>query len=750
MAFVSTNKPPGVFIDEVQLPGPIVGVGTSTPVFIGPAKAGPINVPTFLTNWTQFIQTFGLLNADNQYDPYMINPDMYAAHAVRGFFDNQGTTCYFHRVSKAAPSFLNLLDQSPSPGRPTLVVTADQEGVGGNSITVAVKAAHIASTTVASPSATLTANPTGTPANQATVTIATDAATFRPGDLVVLNQSSALNEKATILGIAVSAKASAGLTANPSGAAATVATLATAADSANFAIGDSVVLTQDDKTETATISGISGATITFGAALTNTYTGGTMQRARATITFAANLVNTYTGGTMTLSPPVAGQNALRVADITGLEPGSYVTLTQGTGGTAVTESQIIGAVNKLAKTITFVGPLKNNFPATGGTVSLVSQEFTLVISDSVTVPNLSMDHRHSRYVLNVVNSAAVAATLSVRVSLPDVPNASPPPLNLPAVLASTSLDHGADEDLAGISTIDYQAALDALTRVDDVTMVCVPDASDDPITQSAVVAHCELMQDRFAILDPASTAVILPAQNTPQTSILTQLQGDGTATNPGLGSARGYAALYFPRIVISHPVIPGQTLAIPPSGHIAGLYARTDNNRGVWKAPANDILSNVLAVEQVLSDQEQGPLNEQNVNVIRFFKGRGVVVWGARTTAESTQWRYVSSRRFMIFAEKSVQEATKFAVFEPNEPALWQTIKREVNDFLKGLWVQGALFGDTAAQAYRVKIDAELNPPEVRALGQLIIEVVVVLSFPAEYVVFRVIQDPTGATLSES
>jgi phage tail sheath protein FI len=749
MTFVSTNKPPGVFIDEIQLPGPIAGVGTSTPAFLGPAKAGPINTPIFLTNWTQFSQTFGLLNADNQFDPYMINPDVFAAHAVRGFFDNQGAICYFVRVSKAAPAFLDLNDSSPSPGRPTLVVTAVQEGVGGDAITVEVKAAHVATTKLSRPSAALTASPSGTPANQATVTSAADAARFSPGDLVVLNQSSSVNEKATVRSIAATGKASAALTTSPSGSPATLVTLANAADAASFAVGDSVVLTQAAKTESATIATIAGAAITFGAALANTYTGGTMQRARATITFAANLANTYTSGTITPADPVPGQTRVRVDDTTGIEPGSYVSLSQGSGGSLVTETLVVGAVEKITKALTFSTPLKNAYPAGGGNVGVVTQEFTLVVSNSVTVPNLSMDPRHSRYVLNVLKSPDVASGLSIRVSLPPVPNPTPPPKNLPAVLAATNLANGADENLAGINAIDYHAALDALARVDDVTMVCVPDAADDPITQNAVVAHCERMQDRFAILDPASTAVVLPAPGTTQTSILIQLQGDGTPNNPGLASTRGYAALYFPRVVISHPVIPNQKLTIPPSGHLAGLFARTDNNRGVWKAPANDVLANVLAVEQVLSDDEQGPLNEQNVNVIRFFKGRGVVVWGARTTSPSGQWRYVSSRRFMIFAEKSVQRATQFAVFEPNEPALWQTIKREVNEFLNGLWHQGALFGVTASQAFRVKVDAELNPPEVRALGQLVIEVVVVLAFPAEYVVFRVIQDPTGATLSE-
>jgi phage tail sheath protein FI len=153
--FATTNLAPGVYIQEIAVPGPIAGVGTSTPAFIGPAKAGPINKPIFLTNWTEFIQTFGLLNAQNQFDPYILSPNIYAAYAVRGFFDNGGTSCYFVRVSKAVAASLALGDQSAAH-RPTLLVTADQEGVAGNSLTVEVQAASIASTKLARASATLT------------------------------------------------------------------------------------------------------------------------------------------------------------------------------------------------------------------------------------------------------------------------------------------------------------------------------------------------------------------------------------------------------------------------------------------------------------------------------------------------------------------------------------------------------------------------------------------------------------------
>jgi len=151
----------------------------------------------------------------------------------------------------------------------------------------------------------------------------------------------------------------------------------------------------------------------------------------------------------------------------------------------------------------------------------------------------------------------------------------------------------------------------------------------------------------------------------------------------------------------------------------------------------------------VLTDDEQGPLNEQSINVIRAFPGRGVLVWGARTISTSTQWRYVNVRRLVTFIEKSIQAGTQFAVFEPNEPSLWEKVKRQVTDFLTRVWRDGALVGVTADQAFRVRVDEELNPPSVRALGQLVIEVIIFPTTPAEFVVFRVIQQPGGPVVQE-
>src|SRR5262249_30877814 len=159
----------------------------------------------------------------------------------------------------------------------------------------------------------------------------------------------------------------------------------------------------------------------------------------------------------------------------------------------------------------------------------------------------------------------------------------------------------------------------------------------------------------------------------------------------------------------------------------------------VHKAPANTVIEGAVALERIVSENEQGPLNAMGINVIRAFPGRGIRVWGARTISESTQWRYINVRRLVNFIEQSLVDGTQFVVFDPTEPTLWERVKRQVTDFLPRVWRDGALVGVTADQAFQVRVDAELNPASTMALGQLIIEVKIYPTPPAEFVIFRII-----------
>jgi Bacteriophage tail sheath protein len=282
--------------------------------------------------------------------------------------------------------------------------------------------------------------------------------------------------------------------------------------------------------------------------------------------------------------------------------------------------------------------------------------------------------------------------------------------------------------------------INGLAVADDVTMVIVPDlitAATKPdgstdmnlwrSVQTALISHCEQHGNRMAILDA-------PPQMTPQQVM------DWRANQAMYDSA--FATLYYPWIKVDNPIGSNGNaqMFIPPSGHIAGVWARTDETRGVWKAPANDTIRGVLDLERGVTQNEQSLLNPMGINCIRPFGTRGIRIWGARTLASDSDWRYINVRRLFNMVETTILEGTQWAVFEPNDMTLWEGVKRTLNGFLRGLWSAGALFGATADQAFYVKCDAETNPPESIDEGKLVVEVGIAPVKPAEFVIFRISQ----------
>jgi hypothetical protein len=203
-----------------------------------------------------------------------------------------------------------------------------------------------------------------------------------------------------------------------------------------------------------------------------------------------------------------------------------------------------------------------------------------------------------------------------------------------------------------------------------------------------------------------------------------------------------FAALYYPWIKVDGP--DGEAIDVPPCGHIAGVYARSDNERGVHKAPANEVVRGALGATVQITKGEQDTLNPSGINCIRTFPGRGIRVWGARTLSSDPAWRYVNVRRLFNYVEASIERGTQWVVFEPNDADLWARARRDVSAFLTGVWRDGALFGATAGEAFFVKCDAENNPPDVRDRGQLYIDVGMAPVKPAEFVVFRFSQYTSG------
>jgi uncharacterized protein len=278
----------------------------------------------------------------------------------------------------------------------------------------------------------------------------------------------------------------------------------------------------------------------------------------------------------------------------------------------------------------------------------------------------------------------------------------------------------------------------SLAAVDEVTMVIMPDlmtlasnGGDDTQVrdlQGKMIAHCENMGDRMAILDA-------PAGLIPQEVLEWRMNTAGYDSK--------MAALYYPWIEVMDPLT-NRPMMVPPSGHIAGIWSRTDSTRGVHKAPANEVILGANGLAFQVTQAEQGGLNKSGVNCIRAFPGRGIRVWGARTLSSDPEWRYINVRRLFNFVAESIMEGTQWSVFEPNDQRLWASLQINVSNFLQRLWRDGALFGASPAEAYYVKCDAETNPPEVIEAGQLVCEIGIAPVKPAEFVIFRLSQFTGG------
>jgi phage tail sheath protein FI len=278
------------------------------------------------------------------------------------------------------------------------------------------------------------------------------------------------------------------------------------------------------------------------------------------------------------------------------------------------------------------------------------------------------------------------------------------------------------------------ALLDLLRPYPEIDVVCIPGATETA-AQAALLAHCEEMRNRFAILDAAAGS----------DSAAVEAQADSVR------SRDGFAAIYYPWVRARNPRT-GRDELWPPSGHVAGVYARTDDNPGVHAAPANASLRGTLGVERRLSDREHGTLNLKGINVLRVFPGQAQpLVWGARTTSlDNKYWQYVNIRRLFLFLENSIEVSLRGSVFKPNNLALWAELQRVITDFLTKVWRDGALFGATAKEAFYVRIDEALNPESERALGRLNIEIGVAPTYPAEFIVVRIGITRGGSEITEA
>ncbi|HEX2914627.1 MAG TPA: phage tail sheath subtilisin-like domain-containing protein [Chloroflexia bacterium] len=355
-----------------------------------------------------------------------------------------------------------------------------------------------------------------------------------------------------------------------------------------------------------------------------------------------------------------------------------------------------------------------------------------------------------QYIESVINGGKTASKL-VRVKDLAADSAASPAERRPA--AGQSQVPGPEakaekKSKVSVSSADFtgdsatRTGVGGLEALDDVTIVAMPDLMNlyqkgaidlkgVQVVQTAMMNHCEAMRNRVAILDA-------PPDMNPQ-------QIRNWRLNEANYDSK-YAALYYPWIEVDNPTEKGKTMLLPPSGHMAGVWARSDSERGVHKAPANEIVRGAVGLETQITMGEQDGLNPEGINCIRAFPGRGIRVWGARTLSSDPSWRYLNVRRLFNFVEASIDRGTQWVVFEPNDYDLWMRIKRDVSAFLNNVYLTGALFGATPDQAFFVKCDEQTNPQSQIDAGMVVTEIGICPVKPAEFVIFRIGQMTAGAS----
>jgi Bacteriophage tail sheath protein len=339
-----------------------------------------------------------------------------------------------------------------------------------------------------------------------------------------------------------------------------------------------------------------------------------------------------------------------------------------------------------------------------------------------------------------INAASKLVTIE-EASVPDelkVPATGKYALSVPSIPAGDIEPGDFEGDVA------KRQGMGSLAAIDEVTMVVMPDlmtlanggGTDAQVRdlQGKMIAHAENMGDRIAILDA-------PPNLIPQDILEWRMNTAGYDSK--------FATLYWPWIEVMDPLTNTPTL-IPPSGHMAGIWARTDSTRGVHKAPANEVVLGANGLGFQITQAEQGALNQSGINCIRSFPGRGIRVWGARTLSSDPEWRYLNVRRLFNYVSESIMQGTQWAVFEPNDQRLWTQLRIAASNFLTRTWRQGALFGASPSQAFYVKCDEETNPPDVVEAGQVVVEIGIAPVKPAEFVIFRISQFAGGGASEAS
>jgi phage tail sheath protein FI len=486
-----------------------------------------------------------------------------------------------------------------------------------------------------------------------------------------------------------------------------------------------------------------------------------------------SLTETVWGATMTatsLNQPTDGSYSF-VASTIGFDTGSLVKVSQSKNDTSIEHCHYVKSVEIESQKIVWETALETAFEL-DKPIRFETIECNLYVTLAGVLyerfENLSLNPDHSRYLCEVIDKQSNLVTVEV-IKSPIPPDSDELPDPGAFSQGFQYLEKGVDglksiniDDFTGDPSLLEKNGLRCYEDVDEISIICIPDIMIQPVditlpplgkkpdpcappqaeeaaavkadfppkfyeqdierVQWAMIEQCERMKDRVVVLDPPYDLDDLEIQNWRQRF------------------NSKYAALYWPWIRVNDPLrLEGNiTRLLPPSGSISGLYARTDLAKGVHKAPANEEITGAKDTALLIDDSMQEILNPLGVNCLRSFPGKGVLIWGTRTISKDPLWKYINIRRLVIMIEESVKEAMQWAVFEPNDVLLRESICMAVSSFLEELWRDGALAGSTTGEAFYVKCDEENNPQEIIDAGKIITDIGVAPSVPGEFIVIRI------------
>jgi Bacteriophage tail sheath protein len=753
---------PGVYIEEIEAgPRPIQGVSTSTTGMVGVTARGPTSgKPQLVTSFAEYQRTFGSYLPSDAVDPAvrsrwrdLTNTEggewWLLPYAVQGFFENGGEQLFVKRVvaSGAAQASVNLVGG--------LVSGVTRNAVAGDTVIQLDSLVGIDAT--AGRNFTLVWRDGGTPASvqvqiskydaaQNTITLSSGLArAVRAGRDLVIVKAPPAAAPPTALAVRAAAAGAWGnvvgvrvvpmvtrrrllpdpsegegfvtqLAANASTAAPTVTVTAVAGLSPTSPPAPFWVQIQEGIFRVTAVAAAAGA-------------------GQLDLTLAGNPPSAWPLGTTVTrvrraNPGAAGPTLL-VSGASTLYPGAIAELDKGT------TKETRRVVSRQGNVVTFdqnvaAGYFETHF------LNLVEARLTVSFTDEAgnlteeSFPNLHLVQSSTDRGMEVVNDSSQLVTVTQPADLADQTDFRLP---IPPDVATSGPGvnlSGGDDNYSSLAPSDFvgtdggsghRTGIQALEDIDEIAICAVPGLWSGTVL-STLIEHCESLKDRFAVLDPPDPLSI-----------------------QGIEDFRSnydtkYAALYYPWLVVLDPVT-NADLRVPPSGHMAGIYAGVDAARGVHKAPANVVIGGIKVpggIAQDVNKREQDLLNPEGINAFRAFPNLGQRVWGARTISSDTSWKYINVRRLFIFIEKSIYLGTQWVVFEPNGPELWALVRQTIANFLTTCWRNGQLMGTTPDEAFFVTCDRTTMTEDDLQNGRLICVIGIAPVFPAEFVIFRIEQ----------